>query len=200
MLAGLREGLRGTGGANGIVAGIRTVEGDRLRAALAAVPDSTVATSVTLDSTETAGVTIHEVAVPEDLQADFAVLFGDTRTVLVGPSAAAAWCAAGPGALAALKAAIASHSTPTDAQPDPVFGELSVKGGAGLRVLDSQLGADEGAADRKLALKAFAQGKDTLQLQLRRDGKRVMGRTTLGTGILRFLGKKMAEFSKENFE
>ena len=51
-----------------------------------------------------------------------------------------------------------------------------------------------------MALKAFAQGKDTLQLQLRRDGKRVMGRTTLGTGILRFLGKKMAEFSKENFE
>ena len=200
MLDGFIEVQPATGGANVMVAGIRTVEGDRLRAALAAVPDSTVATSVALDSTETAGVTIHEVAVPEDLQADFAVLFGDTQIVLVGTSADAAWCAAGPGALAALKSAIASHSTPTDAQPDPVFVDLSVKGGPWLKVLDNQLGADEGAADRKLALKAFAQGKDTLQLQLRRDGKRVMGRTTLGTGILRFLGKKMAEFSKENFE
>ena len=200
MLDGFIEVQPATGGANVMVAGIRTVEGDRLRAALAAVPDSTVATSVALDSTETAGVTIHEVAVPEDLQADFAVLFGDTQIVLVGTSADAAWCAAGPGALAALKSAIASHSTPTDAQPDPGFVDLSVKVGPWLKVLDNQLGADEGAADRKLALKAFAQGKDTLQLQLRRDGKRVMGRTTLGTGILRFLGKKMAEFSKENFE
>jgi len=37
-------------------------------------------------------------------------------------------------------------------------------------------------------------------LQLRREGNRVVGHTTLGTGILRFLGKKMAQFSKDNFE
>ena len=32
-----------------------------------------------------------------------------------------------------------------------------------------------------------------------RDGNRVVGSTTLGTGILRFLGKKMAQISEENF-
>ncbi len=183
-----------------MVAAIRTVEGERLRAALAAVPNSTFATNITLDSTKAGDVMIHQVGVPVDLQSDFAILFGDSQSVLVGTSADAAWCAAGPGALDALKAAIASHSTPTDAQADPVFVDLAVKVGPWLKVLDNQLGADDGAADRKLAIKAFAKGKDTLQLQLRREGKRVLGRTTIGTGILRFFGKKMAEFSKENFE
>ena len=200
LLDGFIEVQPATGGVNVMVAGIRTVEGERLRTALAAVPNSTFATSVTLDSTEAGDVTIHEVGVPADLQSDFAVLFGDSQSVLVGTSADAAWCAAGPGALDALKAAIASHSAPADAQADPVFVDLAVKVGPWLKALDNQLGADEGLADRQLALKAFAKGKDTLQIQLRREGKRVLGRTTIGTGILRFLGKKIAEFSKENFE
>ena len=183
-----------------MVAGIRTVEGERLRAALAAVPNSTIATDVSLDSTKAGDVTIHQLTVPADLHADFAAMFGDSQTILVGTSADAAWCAAGPGAIDALKAAIASRTDSANAKVDPVFVDLAIKVGPWLKVLDNPLGSAEPSATRKMALKAFAQGKDTVELQLRREGTRVLGRTTLGTGILRFFGKEMAEFSKENFE
>jgi len=200
LLDGFVEVRPAEGGVNVMVAGIRTVEGQRLRAALAAIPNSTFATDVTLDSTKAGEVTIHQVTVPADLHTDFAALFGDSQIILVGTSADAAWCAAGPGAIDALKAAITSRADSANEKVDPVFVDLAIKVGPWLKVLDNQLAADEASADRKMALKAFAQGKDMVQLQLWREGTRVLGRTTLGTGILRFFGKQMAKFSKENFE
>ena len=52
----------------------------------------------------------------------------------------------------------------------------------------------------EVTIAAFAEGHDTVELRLSRKGPRVTGRISLGTDILRFLGKKLAEFSKENFE
>mgnify|MGYP001181162798 CR=1 FL=1 len=190
-----------------MVGAIRTVQGARLREALAAAPASTLAANVTLDTEKAGNVQIHSIAVPATYQSDFESLFGKSNTLLIGTSDDAAWCAAGPGALEALKTAIAAQATVQDAKADPVFVDLQVKLGPWLKLLDARLAdakpgtpAAESAADRKLALSAFAAGGDTLGLQLRRKGDGVVGRTTLGTGVLRFLGKVIAKFSKENFE
>ncbi|MDC0176371.1 hypothetical protein OAJ60_05500, partial [Planctomycetaceae bacterium] len=175
------------GGHNVLVAAIRTVQGDRLRAALVAVPDSTLATDVKLDVSKAGDVAIHELTIPASFHDDFAKIFGPNKTILIGTSADAAWVAAGPGALEALQAAIAAQAKPGVA--NPIFVDLSVTAGPWLKAYDSRMGTKGEAADRKLAITAFNDGKDTIAFQLRRDKTRVLGQVTLGTGILRFLGK-----------
>jgi hypothetical protein len=188
-------------GAHVMVAGIRTHQGQQLRAALVALPNSTEPTNVQLDSETIGDVTIHVVTVPAKLRADFASIFGEATTLLVGTSDNAAWCAAGPGALEALKAAINEQAAqPAPDKVDPTFFDLAIKLRPWIQALDKRMGTEGEVDDRKLAIKAFAGGQDTLELKLQRVDNRVVGRTTLGTGVLRFLGKKVAEFSKENFE
>ncbi len=186
------------GGHNVLVAAIRTVQGDRLRAALVAIPGSTLATDVKLDVAKAGDVAIHELTIPASFHDDFAKIFGPNKTILIGTSADAAWCAAGPGALEALQAAIAAQAKP--GVVNPIFVDLSVTAGPWLKAYDSRMGTKGEAADRKLAITAFKSGQDTIAVQLRRDKTRVLGQVTLGTGILRFLGKKMAQFSKDNLE
>jgi len=187
-------------GAHVMVAGIRTHKGQQLRAALVALPNSTAPTNVQLDSETIGDVTLHVVTVPAKLRADFASIFGDATTLLVGTSDNAAWCAAGPGALEALKAAINEQADqPAPDKSDPTFFDLAIKLSPWIQALDKRMGTKGEVSDRKLAIKAFAGGQDTLELKLQRVDNRVVGRTTLGTGVLRFLGKKFAEFSKENF-
>ncbi|MFP6768279.1 MAG: hypothetical protein VB859_08920 [Planctomycetaceae bacterium] len=186
-------------GGNVLVGGIRTVRGERLREAIAALPQSTLKLNVTLDVEQAGGVKIHSVTVPADLHDDFVSLFGESNTIYVGTSPDAVWCAAGPGALVMLKAAISAAANPKKT-PRPSFLDLELKVGPWLKLLDSRLGSKGNVADRKLALKAFQAGGDTIQLKLERRDKKVIGQTTLGTGILRFLGKTIAVFSKENLE
>lgn len=188
------------GGKHTMVTGIRTVDGTRLEQALAVLPDSTLKLSVKLGIEKAGDVTIHSASVPARFHNDFKVLFGSSNTVYIGTSDSVAWCAAGPDALKALRSAIAAQKVKRDGPVNPVFVDLTMKVGPWLDILDKQLETKGEPADRKMALTAFKQGGDTVQLQLRRTGKTVKGQTTLGTGILRFLGKKMAEFSKENFE
>ena len=200
LLDGFVQVRPAQGGANVLVAGIRTDQGQQIRNALAAIPQSTVPTDIDLDSEEISGISIHVVTVPAKLKGDFAAIFGDEKTMLVGTSDNAAWCAAGPGALKALKDAITAQAKPAAAKASPLVVDLSIKAGPWITALHRRMGTEGEVEDRKLAIKAFALGQDTVTLQLRREGNRVVGHTTLGTGILRFLGKKMAQFSKENFE
>ena len=202
LLDGFVQVRPAQGGANVLVAGIRTDQGQQIRNALKAIPQSTVPTDVDLNSEEISGISIHVVTVPAKLKGDFAAIFGDEKTMLVGTSGNAAWCAAGPGALKALKDAITAQAKPAPAQAkaSPLVVDLSIKAGPWITALHRRMGTEGEVEDRKLAIKAFALGQDTVTLQLRREGNRVVGHTTLGTGILRFLGKKMAQFSKDNFE
>lgn len=205
--SGLKEGILDSfvdvqpvpQGTNVMIAGIRTVQGNRLQEAFAVLPQSTLNVNVKLGIDKSGDVAIHSATVPADLHDDFASLFGDSNTVYVGTSPNAVWCAAGPDALDKLKTAILAAAT-TAKTPNDDFVDLRIKITPWLQLLDSRLGAKGDAADRKLALNAFQDGHDTVQLSLRRQGTKVVGQTTLGTGILRFLGKKIAAFSKENLE
>jgi len=205
LLDGFIEVRPVKGGTNVMVAGIRTDKGKQIRDALAALPKSTIPIDVDLDSEQIGGISIHVVTVPAKLKQDFASIFGDEETMLVGTSDAAAWCAAGPGALKALKDAITAQAkapapAKAKAKANPLVVDLSITAGPWIKALHRRMGTEGEVEDRKLAIKAFATGQDTVELQLRREGNRVVGHTTLGTGILRFLGKKMAQFSKENFQ
>ena len=202
LLDGFVQVRPAQGGANVLVAGIRTDQGQQIRNALKAIPQSTVPTDVDLNSEEISGISIHVVTVPAKLKGDFAAIFGNEKTLLIGTSNNAAWCAAGPGALKALKDAITAQAkpAPNKDKASPLVVDLAITVGPWIKALHRRMGTKGDVEDRKLAIKAFAQGQDTVTLQLRREGNRVVGHTTLGTGILRFLGKKMAQFSKENFE
>lgn len=187
-------------GANVMVAGIRTVNGQQLKAALANAPHSILANNVKLDTDKAGDVAIHQLTVPAKFSNEFAVIFGDSKTILIGTSSDAAWCAAGPGALAELKAAITAQKQPAKAAANPIFVDLAIKVGPWIKALRTRTLTKDEMADLKLAEAAFDGGGDTVELRLQRDGLRVIGSTSLGTGILRFLGKKMSQFSKENFE
>ncbi len=202
LLDGFVQVRPAQGGANVLIAGIRTDQGKQIRDALVALPMSTVPTDIDLDTEEISGISIHVVTVPAKLKGDFAAIFGNEKTLLIGTSNNAAWCAAGPGALKALKDAITAQAkpAPNKDKASPLVVDLAITVGPWIKALHRRMGTKGDVEDRKLAIKAFAQGQDTVTLQLRREGNRVVGHTTLGTGILRFLGKKMAQFSKENFE
>jgi hypothetical protein len=53
---------------------------------------------------------------------------------------------------------------------------------------------------RKLALEAFKEGKDTVTLSIHREEKLVKVKLKFDEGCIRFAGKVMSKFVKENLE
>ena len=58
---------------------------------------------------------------------------------------------------------------------------------------EEQSARKERAEIRDMAIKAFAQGQDTIHMQLKSDQKKVTGLTTYAEGILRFVGRAIAD-------
>ena len=172
---------------------------------------------------ETEGeIEIHKLTVPR-LHTELPEFIGSDGAIFVGTHENSVWLASGEKALELLKAAI-KEAKDAGPKPGPDL-DLSVNLGPYVHVLNSyrtrnpQVKAAPAAkaadgkkkvtkvkglistADlRKLALEAFKEGKDTVTLSIHREEKQVKLKLKFEEGCLRFAGKVLSKFVKENLE
>jgi hypothetical protein len=160
---------------------------------------------------------IHKVKVPEVGQSDFQNLFGENVTLLVTGTANGIYYAAGPGAEDRLRKA-AAETGEDESKNDGTFIEIWAKLGPWLEYLkerrerreegqdlskltkEEQSARKESAEIRDMAIKAFSEGQDTIHMQLKSDQKKVTGLTTYAEGILRFVGRAIANVAETKLQ
>ena len=128
---------------------------------------------------------------PEIIAADGKMYIGLTPTKM--------WLAGGDGALEKLKAAIQANAKETPSTAGPVA-KFDANIAPWLKILDRELGSIGDPTLRKLALEAFAAGKDTWGLSLTKAGNKVTVSIRFDEGVLRMAGKVGAKFVKESLE
>jgi hypothetical protein len=155
-------------------------------------------------------VDIHHVKLGEGLLDVFDRHFGTDRDVYVGVGADQIWLGSGEGALEALRKTITDLGAP-EKTSSPLHVELTMLPWA--RQLVDFYSRQTPPKDREAlnlwrsaerqrarAVEAFEKGGDTLVLDAQVSESHVLTTLTVETGILRFVGKQMAAFSKENLE
>jgi len=160
-----------------------------------------------------AELAIHKVKVPAVGQSDFQNLFGEDVTLLVAGTANGVYYAAGHGAEDRLRKAVAEAGE-DQAKNDGTFIEIWAKLGPWLEYLKERRERREAGQDlskltkeeqsarkertemRDMAIKAFGLGLDTIHMQLKSDQKKVTGLTTYAEGILRFVGRAIANVAE----
>ncbi len=155
-------------------------------------------------------VDIHHVKLGEGLLDVFDRHFGTDRDVYVGVGADQIWLGSGEGALEALRKTITNLGAP-EKTSSPLHVELTMLPWA--RQLVDFYSRQTPPKDREAlnlwrsaerqrarAVEAFEKGGDTLVLDAQVKDSHVLTSLTVDTGILRFVGKQMAAFSRENLE
>lgn len=160
---------------------------------------------------------IHKVKVPEVGQSDFQNLFGQDVTLLVTGTANGIYYAAGPGAEDRLRKAVAETGE-DESENDGTFIEIWAKLGPWLEYLkerrerrekgqdlskltkEEQSARKESAEIRDMAIKAFSEGQGTIHMQLKSDQKKVTGLTIYAEGILRFVGRAIANVAETKLQ
>jgi len=180
-----------------VVGGMKAPDGKAWIPLMELLPKSGRASDVKTNTAEHGGVALHEITFAKEGNADFFELFGDGR-LLAGTGPDSVWYAAGPRADEALKQAIDQAAQP--GQPSPTF--LSFRGELlpVVKILNHRLGKTEREKYRDMATQAFQDGEGRLTMSLTRNGDAVDGELSLDRGVLRLLGKGLADFSKENLE
>ncbi len=172
---------------------------------------------------ETEGeIEIHKLTVPR-LHTEFPEFVGNDGAVYVGTHEKTVWLASGEKGLEYLKKAI-QEAQAAGPKPGPDL-DVSLKLGPFVEVLNSYSAHHPTAAPtppgksddtkkktkkvqalistadlRKLALEAFKEGKDTVTLSIHREEKQVKLNLKFDEGCIRFAGKVMSKFVKENLE
>lgn len=169
------------------------------------------------DETAPVELVIHKVKVPAVGQSDFQNLFGDDVTLLVAGTSNGVYYAAGPGAEERLRKAVAEAGE-DQSKNDGTFIEIWAKLGPWLEYLkerrerreegqdlskltkEEQSARKERAEIRDMAIKAFGEGQDTIHMTLKSDQKKVTGLTTYAEGILRFVGRAIANVAETKLQ
>lgn len=204
--AGIEDGLfdgfvevRSTpAGKNTLICGVHTIDGTVATDVVKHFPASRKGREATIDTDSQGDVKIHSVKLaPNDLPY-FQRFFG-ASTVYVGTSKDVVWCAAGENALPELKATIKTRVSVAPAA-SPVFAKLYVKLRPWIKLRQDVDPDPENAKLRNLAIEAFEQGADIVRGEFRQEGAKILGNFVFETGILRFAGKAIADFSKDNLQ
>lgn len=166
--------------------------------------------AVTMNADKVGEVDIHKIKIAEGFIDAFDKLFGSHEDLFIGVGPNKVWIASGKNGLEILKTTIAAVGA---AAPNPVV--LKIEGNLlpWAKRIDAvakkekpvNLTADEEklrrerARVRERALAALAKDDD-FSLVVSSEAGTWVGEFTSNTGLLRFAGKMMAAFSKENFE
>lgn len=166
---------------------------------------------------DTGELEIHKVKVPAVGQSDFQNLFGEDVTLLVAGTENGVYYAAGQGAEDRLRKAVAEAGE-DQAKNDGTFIEIWAKLGPWLEYLkerrerreagqdlskltkEEQSARKERAEIRDTAIDAFGEGQDTIHMTLKSDQKKVTGLTTYAEGILRFVGRVIANVAETKLQ
>ena len=155
-------------------------------------------------------VDIHKIQIAEGFISIFDRVFGVHNDMFIGVGPQKVWLAAGQDGLATLKSTIAAVGEPA---ANPVV--FRVDGNMlpwakridavakdekpGVLTADDEKLRREQARIRERALAALVT-EDDFSLVISTEGSTWVGEFTSNTGLLRFVGKMMSAFSKENFE
>jgi hypothetical protein len=182
-------------GVHTLVGGIASPDGTKWTKVIELLPRTRRGAQVKMNVGEHNGVALHELTLTKEQHQGFYEMLGGGR-LLAGTAKDSIWYAAGPNAEAALKKAIDDAAKP--GQPAPTF--ISFRGELlpGAKILDTRLGLTGNKKYRDLAVQAFQDGEGRVVAEMKRNGDAVDGEMTLDRGILRFIGKALSLFSKEN--
>jgi hypothetical protein len=198
MLDGFIEAHSNASGKNTLVCGFRNPDGTKVSDILKLFPESRKGREAKLDADSEGDVKIHQVKIHEKDHPHYQAFFGGPN-LYIGSSKDAVWVAAGENALPELKATIKKRGEGTPAA-SPVFGKLFLKMEPWMKLRHDRDPKQGNPQLRKLGLEAFAQGADFISGELRQEGKKITGKMLVETGVLRFVGKGIADFSRENLD
>lgn len=167
-------------------------------------------TQVELNVDKVGDYAIHRVQLGEGLLDVFDRLFGVRRDTFVAVGKDYVWLSSGDNALESLKKSLAALAPPA-ATPAAVHLEITMLPWARQMndFYSKQTPPKERealsawkAAERSRArgLEAFEKGSDSIVVDVKAEAGHLLTSVRLDTGILRFIGKEMAAFSKENLE
>ena len=154
-------------------------------------------------------VAIHRIQLAEGYSDFFDKFFGKKKDVFVGIGPAHVWLASGVGAKDRLKATIAGLGQPAPS-PSPLHVEIHLlpwvqrmddiaKSEPEATLPTDKESQREKARQRSRAISSFADS-DSVSLDFTVQNGEVIGELKMETGLLRFVGKMMAAYSKANLE
>ena len=193
------EGHQNQPGKHVMAGGIQVVDGEDILKILELLPKAGNGQVVELNVDQQGDVKIHKVVVSKQNYPHIVGFFG-SENLYIGSAKETVWFAWGEGALDVLKAAVIAVGMQNTGKPDDPFVDIQVQVGPWLELYPMRHPNQGNVVRRKLALAAFALGEDTMTLRLKRVENQVKGKLTLYQGILRFVGKALANFSKENLD
>lgn len=183
---------------NTVVGGSRCVDQSKVLEVLKKIPSARGGQVVEMNVDKEGDIEIHKVLLNLEKHKNYEKFVGDPN-IFIATNDKAIWYAAGANALEELKKVIqASGKEPTEDEQE--FASLHMKLGPWLD-LREQRSPDKGdITRRKMALEAFEKGDDSIDLKLWKEENSVKGHMVIEQGILSFVGKMIAEFSKENLD
>jgi len=155
-------------------------------------------------------VDIHKIQIAEGFISIFDRVFGDHNDMFIGVGPQRVWMASGQDGLATLKSTITAVGEPA---ANPVvfrvdgnmlpwakrIDAVAKEEKPGVLTADEEKLRREQARIRERALAALVK-EDDFSFVISTQGGTWVGEFTSNTGLLRFVGKMMSAFSKENFE
>ncbi len=181
-----------------------------LNTILPLLADAGKGNSVQMNLEKVADVDIHKIQIAQGFISTFDRLFGTHEYLFVGVGPQKVWLATGKGGLEILKSTIQAVGEPAanpvvlrvDGNMLPwakLFDSLAKKEKPGTLTDDEEKLRREQARVRERAIAAMAT-EDDFSIVITTEGSMWVGDFTSNTGLLRFVGKMMSAFSKENFE
>lgn len=191
-------------GKHTVVGGILTVDGTALIEALKLFPKASAGQKVELEVDAVGDVKIHKFTAGTTDHALFNGFLG-SDAIYIGTTKKAIWYAGGENALEELKAAIQKAGEENTGKADDPLADIRIKVGPWMKLRQALMAGNtdedkEVLKLRQLAVDAFGIGDDSLTLNLKRVEDRVEGLMVGQPALLRFVGKLLADFSKETLE
>ena len=198
-----------------LIGGIKTPDGGNAVVIMNLITKADKKLKVKLNLDKQGDVSIHSVSIPENDKIKVQEFLGPIEEFYAGTSKDSLWIAAGDNALDTLKATIEKVQEPVKEGAESVAVDTFIKLGPWIKYLDKRrkrLNKEDAGKEltepektqrkerderRQNALKAFAQGQDTITFKLQRVEKHIEGKMIIGEGILRFIGNEIAEFSRK---
>lgn len=189
------EGERHTG-----VAAMRSTDGTKAADIIQDLPATRTGRQAQLDVDKHGDVRIHEIQITEADHPGYREFFGDNK-LYVGSSPEVVWFAAGPRAIEALKTAIDQAGQPAGDRPIEPAVQMFVRLRPWVELIHKRIGMGgdpQREKWRRLALEAFEPGDDVIELTINRKEANLGGQMIVQPGLLRYIGKMFADFSREN--
>jgi hypothetical protein len=209
-ISGFIEGVPAGSGDFRIVSAFSAPTGSQLNTLLPELANAGKGNVVEMNVDKQGEVAIHRIQLAEGFVEVFDEIWGTQKDVFIGVSPTHVWLGSGPGALDAMKQALASVGDPASSS-SPLSLEMKMlpwvkrwddiaKKEPPGKTPEAQEKQRADARVRARAIAAMTDGDDLLSMNFSYADKELTGEVTTDTGLVRFFAKMMAAFSKENFQ